>query len=226
MNTLVSKNSLSSVHSHKSSLIVSVTKAIRNVILNTFVDLTLPILGIQIMTKGKFPTQGAFMIVANHNSHADTPILLKTLQKEQREKCKIVASKKYFFDSNKLSRKLARMLFPLVPATAAKVLNSIQQSKKNENVFLIYPEGTRGLTPHINTFKPGIKTMLETTNIPVVPVAISGSRKILKPGSIIPRSGNVIVSIGNPITPSEFSAHLVEQIEDKVKTLYESEAIF
>lgn len=218
MNTLISNNRTLPLHRKNNP--VSFNSKLHTILLNSFVDVILPLLRIKVRKTGEFPKTGPYLIIANHNSHADTPILIKAMKRIQRNKCKVIASKEYFFDSNKLSRKFARAIFPLEPATASNALHSIERVKKEENVLIMYPEGTRGLTSHMNTFKPGVKKMLETSGIPVVPVAIKGSRLILKPESCIPRSGEVTVHIGKPILPSEFNDSIVETLESEVQKLY------
>jgi 1-acyl-sn-glycerol-3-phosphate acyltransferase len=43
--------------------------------------------------------------------------------------------------------------------------------------------------------------------VPVVPIAIRGTRSILRDGSWLPRRGSISVTIGKPIEPKAIKAH-------------------
>jgi 1-acyl-sn-glycerol-3-phosphate acyltransferase len=62
--------------------------------------------------------------------------------------------------------------------------------------------------------------MAVQAQVPVVPVAIRGSREALRPGSLYIRGGPVCVRIGRPIPTANLSStereHLAEQVRRAV----------
>ncbi len=67
--------------------------------------------------------------------------------------------------------------------------------------LFFFPEGTFMRMPGLLPFRMGAFETASQVNIPVVPIAIRGTRSILRAGSWFPRHGAISVTIGNPIYP-------------------------
>ena len=65
--------------------------------------------------------------------------------------------------------------------------------------ILIFPEGTRSRDGRIGSFKPGIFIPTIDTGVPVIPIVIEGTDRILPPGGFRARPGKIRVAIGRPI---------------------------
>ena len=63
----------------------------------------------------------------------------------------------------------------------------------------VYPEGTFGATPGLAPFHLGAFLAAARTHAPVVPVAVSGTRAMLRAGSWRPRRGEVGFAVGAPL---------------------------
>lgn len=68
---------------------------------------------------------------------------------------------------------------------------------------LFFPEGTRSLDGRLLPFKKGGFQMARQLELPIVPVAISGSARILPKGCIFPRPGTIEIRILEPIPATE-----------------------
>ena len=66
-----------------------------------------------------------------------------------------------------------------------------------------FPEGTFTRVAGLLPFRLGAFTAALQARVPVVPVAIRGSRAILREGQWIPRRGALVVTIGAPIAPPD-----------------------
>jgi 1-acyl-sn-glycerol-3-phosphate acyltransferase len=67
--------------------------------------------------------------------------------------------------------------------------------------LVVFPEGTFGRATGVRPFRMGAFVVAAQTGTPVVPVALRGTRSILRDGSWFPRRGAVSVVIGEPLVP-------------------------
>jgi len=67
--------------------------------------------------------------------------------------------------------------------------------------LVIFPEGRLARAPGLRPFHMGAFVVAAETGVPTVPVAIRGTRTILRPEHHFPRHGAVDVAIGEPIWP-------------------------
>jgi 1-acyl-sn-glycerol-3-phosphate acyltransferase len=66
-----------------------------------------------------------------------------------------------------------------------------------------FPEGTFIEEPGLGRFRAGAFAAAIKAGIPVVPIVISGSRKIFPAGVILPRHGHLVIEVLNPIDRGE-----------------------
>ncbi len=68
--------------------------------------------------------------------------------------------------------------------------------------LVIFPEGRLARAPGLRPFHMGAFVVAAITGVPAVPVAIRGTRTILRPEHRFPRRGAVDIVVGEPIWPS------------------------
>lgn len=87
---------------------------------------------------------------------------------------------------------------------------------------LIFPEGTRGLG-ELQPFKDGAAYLAIQSGVPVVPVAIKGTDKVLPAKSSYFRGADVELRIGAPMSVEGMTLkdrrQLTQQLEDRVRQL-------
>jgi 1-acyl-sn-glycerol-3-phosphate acyltransferase len=83
--------------------------------------------------------------------------------------------------------------------------------------ILIFPEGTRSLDGSLKPFKKGGFVMAIGVRAPIVPVAIRGTYEILPRNTMLIRSKDVVVSIGEPIATARFTADSKEALMEDVR---------
>jgi len=86
---------------------------------------------------------------------------------------------------------------------AARLLGMLQRQER----LLFFPEGTFTRVPGLQPFHLGAFTTAADAGVPVIPVAIRGSRSILRAGSWFPHRGALTVTIGAPIDPATLPEH-------------------
>jgi len=72
--------------------------------------------------------------------------------------------------------------------------------------LFFFPEGTFMRMPGLLPFRMGAFTTAARLNIPIIPVAVRGTRSMLRADSWFPRRGLITVSIGSPIYPEAVPA--------------------
>jgi 1-acyl-sn-glycerol-3-phosphate acyltransferase len=94
---------------------------------------------------------------------------------------------------------------------------------RNGKHLLIFPEGSISAQPGLRVFHLGAFETAASSNCPIVPVGIRGSRGVLSPGSFRSRPGHVKVSIGAPVMPAgnDFSDRVAmrDQVRDAIARL-------
>ncbi len=68
--------------------------------------------------------------------------------------------------------------------------------------LVIFPEGRLARAPGLRPFHMGAFVVATDAGVPVVPVAIRGTRAILRPEHHFPRRGSVDITIGAPVAPA------------------------
>lgn len=78
---------------------------------------------------------------------------------------------------------------------------------KAGEVVGIFPEGTRTFGDGLGEAHGGAAFLAIHNGVPVVPVGIAGTDRILPPGARVPRLPKVVISFGEPIDPAAFGEH-------------------
>lgn len=80
-----------------------------------------------------------------------------------------------------------------------------------------YPEGTRSRSGELLPFKTGSFVAAIKAGVPVVPVSISGSERVLPADGFSPRPGLIRVSIGEPIPTADLGLEDRRQLADEAR---------
>lgn len=88
---------------------------------------------------------------------------------------------------------------------ALKNLRLCQQRIGEGFSILMFPEGTRSLDERIGPLKPGIFLPAIRGEVPIVPVVLDGTGRILPPGGFRVRPGTIRMVIGRPIATTGFT---------------------
>jgi 1-acyl-sn-glycerol-3-phosphate acyltransferase len=173
----------------------------------------------------KIDPQGSYVFVANHLSYMDTPCILATIPVQFR-----FMAKKGLFSIPFLGYHLSRAGHIAVPRDnpreAIKAMTEAGKMIKERGIsVLIFPEGGRAADAKLQPFKEGAFYIAINSGVPVVPVALEGTEKVLPFGSGTVSPGRVRLTIGDPI-PTEgltikdrgkLSAQLHDAVYDLLK---------
>ena len=99
---------------------------------------------------------------------------------------------------------------------------SLEKSKKslinNPRSILLFPEGTRTMDGELGFFKRGGLMLSMDTGIPIVPVGLVGTFRMLKKGTWSFENQPLEIRIGNPIHPKTFSNDSKNSLAKYVKS--------
>lgn len=158
----------------------------------------------EIKGRENIPKDKAFIIACNHASFYDDLAVPSVVVPFVNKKIHFYVSHIYY--KNYFLKKFLELIAEAIPIAANKVNNTkkINQEglkkalgylKKNEIVG-IFPEGTRSVDGKIRKPKTGIAYLLLKGKVPVLPIGIKGSDKILPKGASFPRFKKCKVKIG------------------------------
>ncbi|AUD79674.1 glycerol acyltransferase [Kangiella profundi] len=171
------------------------------------------------------PDEGAQVLVCNHVSYVDALIIAGSIRRPVRF---VMYHKIFKIPVLSFIFRTAKAI-PIAGANEDKeLLNKamyqISEALENGEVVCIFPEGKLTTDGEMNVFKSGIERIIETTPVPVIPMALQGlwqslfSRK--KVNKIIDRlkriRTKVTLIIGKPIAPENISK---EYLQDRVAEL-------
>ena len=93
---------------------------------------------------------------------------------------------------------------------------------------LLFPEGGRSADDILQEFREGAAYIAIKAGVPAVPIAMTGTREVLKMGSMQIMSGPVELRIGDPIPTANLTLKdrtiLIRTLREKVASLLESTA--
>jgi 1-acyl-sn-glycerol-3-phosphate acyltransferase len=131
---------------------------------------------------------GPVVFVANHNSHMDTPVILRALPGRWRRRTAVAAAADYFYDTHRkaLSVSLAFGTVPLDRNSGAGVgpgqTAHLDRLIGDGGSLLVFPEGTRSRDGRVGRLRPGAALLAAEHHLPIVPIYVSGTRKAMPPG--------------------------------------------
>jgi len=79
-------------------------------------------------------------------------------------------------------------------------LNIASNKQRTQSLFF-FPEGTFTRVSGLQNFRMGAFITAAKANMQVVPIAIRGTRSILRAETWIPRRGRITITIGQAVTP-------------------------
>ncbi len=170
--------------------------------------------------------RGAFLVVANHSSHLDAPMLMQGLPYRQGRFLSTGVAREYFFEVWQ-RRIFVRWFFNAFPIDrdGSRKHSGISRTLLKAGVpVLVFPEGTRSKTGRMGNFKPGAAALAGSVGAPVIPAALIGAHEAMPKGRNWPKPGRPPVGVvfGEPIyhREGESALALTQRIQESVRELY------
>ena len=192
--------------------------------------IVLLLLGLNVRRPELLPTEGPAILVANHNSHLDTMVLMTLMPAGLLPRIRPVAAADYFL-RNRLMAWFSLKVIGILPVSrkgrepGTDPLAEANAALGRREVVILFPEGTRGEPEALADLKSGVAHLaLAHPEAPVVPVFLHGLGKSLPKGAFVPVPFFCDVFIGEPIHGGDErwggDAHrLLDGLDDRLREL-------
>jgi 1-acyl-sn-glycerol-3-phosphate acyltransferase len=146
------------------------------------------------------PATGPVVLVANHASYVDAPILFSLMP------ARFTFAAKEEYERNPITRiafaKAGAFFVERFDAgRGVEDTRELSRLAREGAALVIFPEGTFTRTPGLRPFRMGAFVIAAEAGVPVVPVAFRGTRSMLRADGWIFHRGPVRVVFGKPIRP-------------------------
>ena len=170
----------------------------------------------EIKNKDKILKGTSYIIISNHQSLCDIIVLVTTLGIQYRWIIKkeilkipifgyaLYASRNIFIDRSNT-------------ASAIESINKGFDRLPKEVSIMVFAEGTRSHDGQIHKFKKGGFITAVMRKIPILPVTVNGSRRVMPKKSFTLKPGKIQVVIGDPIDTSGYTTDTVQELIDKTR---------
>jgi 1-acyl-sn-glycerol-3-phosphate acyltransferase len=185
----------------------------------------LAVSGVKMRIEGleKIDPGATYVFVANHRSFMDIPVLLAHLPLQFR-----FLAKKGLFLIPFLGTHLRRAgHLPVVKdnprASLKSMSDAVRLLRERGMSVMLFPEGGRSKDGELQEFIEGAAYIAVKSGLPVIPIAMTGTREVLPMGSLQIMSGIVELRIGDPIPTANLTlkdrATLTRTMHDRVAGL-------
>ncbi|KKN74582.1 hypothetical protein LCGC14_0389030 [marine sediment metagenome] len=183
------------------------------------------LLGLNIYSLQRLPARGPAILAANHNSHLDTLVLMALYPLSQLHRVRPVAAADYFL-RNRFTSWLSLNVIGIIPLNRQsqidkdKVFDQCQQALANDEILLLFPEGSRGEAEQLQPLRKGIYHLARThPGTTVTPIAMHGLGRALPKGESMLVPFNCDVVIGEALLPGEDSNVFMQQLQTSLEAL-------
>ena len=170
----------------------------------------------EIKNKEKIQAGTSYIIISNHQSLYDIIALVTTLGIQYRWFIKREVLKIPLFGYGLYA---SRNIF-IDRSNTAKAIESINKGidrlPKGVSI-MVFAEGTRSPDGQIHEFKKGGFVTAVRRKIPILPVTVNGSRRVLSKKSLMVRPGRIQVVIGDPIDTGGYTGDNVQALIDRTR---------
>jgi 1-acyl-sn-glycerol-3-phosphate acyltransferase len=170
----------------------------------------------EIKNRDRIEPKTSYIIISNHQSLYDILALVTTLGIQYRWFIKkeilrvplfgygLYASRNIFIDRSNTARAIE------------SINRGIDRLPKGVSI-MVFAEGTRSPDGRIQEFKKGGFVTAVRRSIPILPVTVNGSRRVLPKGSLAFKPGKIQVVIGDPIDTGGYSSETVDQLINRTR---------
>lgn len=164
------------------------------------------VVGVRLAGAENLPAGDPFLLVANHDSHLDTPLLLSLFPGRRLARIHPVGAADYWFRSRGMAF-VARTFFNVLPIErtanrepGADPLAPLEAALRRGESLVVFPEGTRGEPEKLERFKSGAARLAHAVpEAVIVPVHLKNAGRSLPRGTGLFVPFICDVTVGPPV---------------------------
>lgn len=168
------------------------------------------------------PESGPVIFLSNHQGAFDIPALQGYLPAQFRW-----VAKKSLFNIPVIGWTMSLAGYIGIDRdNAAEAMRNIEEAAakiRGGTSVLVFPEGTRSDSGELLPFKRGAFVLVGKSAVPVVPVAIQGTREIMKRGKYSINPSDVRISVGTPLDPQKEGSGMRERARKAIENLLQAQ---
>jgi fatty-acyl-CoA synthase len=179
--------------------------------------LVLRVAGCRLSAEGleRLPRSGPVVLVSNHASYTDVVALMALLPLDV-----LFLAKREVLAYPVIGTFVRRVGHPTVDRADARqsVLEAeeIARALAAGHAVLFFPEGTFVAATGLRPFRLGAFKAAADAGVPTLPVALQGSRRVLRAGTWLPRPGAIRLVVCEPVLPDGADLPALLRLRDRV----------
>jgi 1-acyl-sn-glycerol-3-phosphate acyltransferase len=178
--------------------------------------------GVSVDVRGTLPPDGrSYVFASNHQSIYDIPVIFWSIPHQLR-----IIAKASLGSFPFLGWHLKRSGHLLVDRDnpGASVLKKMQRMIADAASLIIFPEGTRSTDGTVGRFKGGVFLVAIESQLPIVPVSVSGSRHVMLKGRLMTCPGHVVLTIHAPIETKGMGREHARELASRTREIVRASA--
>lgn len=171
---------------------------------------------VTVVGQEQFDPSRSYIIMSNHQSNFDIPVLLAHLRCQFRWLAKAELFKIPIFGRGMRGAGY----IPIDRSDRRAAIRSLQtaaETIRNGSSVMIFPEGTRSLDGRLRSFKKGGFVLAVDAGVPIVPVVIHGTFAVMPKSGLRIRPGRVCVEVLEPIETAGYSRKQKDELLEIVR---------
>lgn len=157
-----------------------------------------------------------YVFTPNHQSIIEVPLMVTFLGRNT-----AFLAKKELFKFPVFGTGMMQIgIIPVDRSNSAAAIESARRATRNLKAgksYVVYPEGTRSPDGRLLPFKKGAFLMAVDAGVPVVPITVSGSSRVMPKGKVRILPGTIRLTIHEPISTDAYSRANVSELVHLVR---------
>lgn len=156
---------------------------------------------VRVETCDALPTEGPLIVVANHISNLDPPLVGGWLAPALRQRPRFLAKQALFVGPMGWFLRSQGVIPVRAGGSDVDAYRAAKAVLASSGVIVIFPEGTRSPDGVLHEARSGVALLATRTGVPILPVGVSNTDMLLGRGKRLPRLGTgVTLRVGEPFT--------------------------